>query len=93
MGISNTSLDLSKMSRMLVLKRPQPSTQELKETAVGIGRSFEYGKNDKISMMVENISEAFFSFVDEWHKAKRFTNFYSLRDFYSLIKYFLGACQ
>jgi hypothetical protein len=52
LGISNTILDLSKMSRMLVLRRPQPSTQELKDTAVGIGRSFEYGKNDKIAIMV-----------------------------------------
>ena len=43
---------------MLVLRRPQPSTQELKDTAVGIGRSFEYGKNAKIARMVEKISKS-----------------------------------
>jgi hypothetical protein len=40
LGISNTNLDISKMSRMLVLRRPQPTTNELKNTAVGIANSF-----------------------------------------------------
>lgn len=93
LAISNTNLDISKMSRMLVLRRPQPSTKELKETAIGISKSFEYGRNEKISIMIENMSEAFFKFIDQWHQQKRFRNFYSLRDFYSLIKHFLGACQ
>lgn len=81
------------MSRMLVLKRPQPSDEELKETAIGIARSFEYGKNEKILIIIRNISEAFFKFIEEWHNLKNFKNFFSLRDFYSLIKYFLGTCQ
>ena len=77
---------------MLVLRRPSPSEIELKNTAVGIGKSFDYGKYDKISLMIEKISEAFFRFVDNWHQQRRFKNFYSLRDFYSLIKDFLGTC-
>jgi len=39
-GISNTDLDVSKMSRMLVLRRPAPSKEDLIQTAKGIGKSF-----------------------------------------------------
>ena len=49
---------------MLVLRRPQPTTNELKDTAIGIAKSFEYGRNEKIQSMISKISETFFSFID-----------------------------
>lgn len=42
-GISNSELDVSKMSRLLVLRRPPAEEKDLYYTADNIAQGFKYG--------------------------------------------------
>ena len=40
-GISNSELDVSKMSRLLVLRRPKAEKEDLVDTAVNIAKGYQ----------------------------------------------------
>lgn len=43
-GISNSQLDVSKMSRLLILRRPQATEKDLIDTAYGIASGYPKGR-------------------------------------------------
>lgn len=92
-GISNWSLDASKMSRMIQLSRPEPDEQELYDTALDIVaascnstvRAVPYLSQQLLRLLARNFGQ----FYNE-QKRGRFSDFHGLRDFYSTCK-FLGT--
>jgi len=86
-GISNWVLDASKMNRGIHLSIPEPTQNDLKETAKSIVESFQ-----------ENYSDFFGKLAISYYKYKEFlknnypeySDFHGNRDFYHLIK---TACK
>lgn len=91
-GISNSELDVSKMSRLLLLRRPPNTPEDLEYTALSIaeGSAREY-MSEKIRILIKQLTKSFIFYLQIW-KAKRngFELLYGLRDFYGLIKNFIN---
>ncbi|KAL3853050.1 hypothetical protein ACJMK2_016633 [Sinanodonta woodiana] len=96
-GISNWALDASKMNRAIHLSRPEMDEEELILTGKSISDSFakssyasypgispKQERNLNISEELKGIASGYFEFVSN----QRFRNFFGLRDYYSLVKYF-----
>ncbi|KAL3853052.1 hypothetical protein ACJMK2_016635, partial [Sinanodonta woodiana] len=96
-GISNWVLDASKMNRAIHLSRPEMDEEELILTGKSISDSFakssyasysginpKQERNLNISEELKGIASGYFEFVSN----QRFRNFFGLRDYYSLVKYF-----
>ncbi|KAL3853049.1 hypothetical protein ACJMK2_016632 [Sinanodonta woodiana] len=96
-GISNWALDASKMNRAIHLSRPEMDEEELILTGKSISDSFaksshasysgissKQERNLNISEELKGIASGYFEFVS----TQRFRNFFGLRDYYSLVKYF-----
>lgn len=79
-GISNWTLDLSKMSRGVYLSRPDPSSQELQDTAVSIVEAIHEFVPSKVRELLRNLSDEYLKFCSN-------KTFHGLRDFYSVCKY------
>jgi hypothetical protein len=76
-GISNWTLDRAKMNRAIHLTRPEPTIEDLKDTAMGIIT------NHHLSASLRSLAEAYYHV---YHNLKN-TDFFGLRDYYHLIKY------
>jgi hypothetical protein len=87
-GISNWSLDASKMSRAIQLSRPEPNADELFQTAFKIVTSIvgEESLPENVQRQLRKISKDFFDFYN-YQKSGKHANFHGLRDFYSLCKH------
>ncbi|XP_041937940.1 E3 ubiquitin-protein ligase rnf213-beta isoform X4 [Alosa sapidissima] len=77
-GISNWALDPAKMNRGIFVSRWDPSEKELVETAQGICSSSK-AILLKIKHLFPQLAEAFLKICNE-------TQFFGLRDYYSLVK-------
>ncbi|XP_076154176.1 E3 ubiquitin-protein ligase rnf213-beta isoform X3 [Alosa pseudoharengus] len=77
-GISNWALDPAKMNRGIFVSRWDPSEKELVETAQGICSSSK-AILLKIKHLFPQLAEAFLKMCNE-------TQFFGLRDYYSLVK-------
>ncbi|XP_052812387.1 uncharacterized protein LOC128239961 [Mya arenaria] len=101
-GISNWSLDASKMNRGIHLSRPDMDEEELFETAVSISRSFTdkeeagltksfmIGQTLKSSLNTDEIVDDLKAIAHcycLYTVQLQFKNFHGLRDFYALVKY------
>ena len=95
-GISNWTIDVSKMNRNIYLSRPSPNQSDLNETALSILRyqinKIDYNTsflNKYLPKLARAVSESYYQF---WLKQEKYShkNFHSLRDFYWLLKY-LGS--
>ncbi|XP_062457519.1 E3 ubiquitin-protein ligase rnf213-alpha-like [Rhea pennata] len=85
-GISNWALDPAKMNRGLLVFRTDPSKEELVETAKGIcGDKFHLERVEHLFPILAN----FYCKVLEMQE----TEFFGLRDFYSLIKMIVAYAQ
>ncbi len=91
-GLSNWRLDASKMNRTLYLSCPDPDISDLKETAKIISKSI-IPSDDQLNRIDPLIIEALaISYHDLYEVLKnqqdqqKYTNYFGLRDFYSLIK-------
>lgn len=62
-GISNSELDVSKMSRLLVLRRPKATIEDLKFTARGIASKIVKNYTSKLDHHVEILTETYCSFL------------------------------
>jgi hypothetical protein len=92
-GISNWTIDVSKMNRNVYLSRPSPSQDDLYDTALAILK-YQINKTDSKEIFIENylpklartVSESYYQF---WMSQEKYShkNFHSLRDFYWLLKY------
>ncbi len=85
-GISNWSLDASKMNRTVFLSVPEPDEDDLKETAIAIAEEFEDGLGIKYQNIFEGLSKSYFLFKKEVAKSNFDSEFHGTRDFYHLIK-------
>ena len=92
-GISNSSLDVSKMSRLLVLRRPPADENDLVHTALNIAKGYKEELEDlpqKIKFLVKHLTYTYNNYLNLWvGKKNNFPLFYGLRDFYGLIKNFM----
>lgn len=78
------------MSRLLVLRRPQPAKSDLEFTAVNIAAGYRYGNNTKVQYIVRKLAQAINKFLEFWKgQLNNFPLFFGLRDFYGLIKTFM----
>lgn len=93
LGISNDKLDKSKMSRFLIIQRPELTHEDLLNTSQSICQSiFEKTKESvKVQEYLKNLSKSYITFINFWKTAnegERNMEFFGLRDFYNLIKTF-----
>ena len=66
-GISNSELDVSKMSRLLVLRRPAPTNQDLDFTALKIAQGYQPQQLDEAtSFAVKKLTSSYTSFLGIW---------------------------
>ena len=88
-GISNWSLDASKMSRVIQLSRPEPDASELFETAKEIvtatGELNTRYLSRNVSQMLNTLAKNFDKYYQD-QKHSRNKDFHGLRDFYSTCK-------
>ena len=92
-GISNWSMDASKMNRVVYLIDQEPDEEDLKITAREIVRSYElYIKRkvnyyEKFQNAFDSLSKAYYNFIEEKKRINyENSSFHGSRDFYSLIK-------
>lgn len=88
-GISNWSLDASKMSRVIQLSRPEPDASELFETATEIVTATGELNTRYLSRNVSQILNTLAKNFDKYYqdqKHSRNKDFHGLRDFYSTCK-------
>ena len=81
-GISNWVLDPAKMNRGIVVNRSLPDVDELREIAVGICRN-DRRVNNLMRNWLPSLAKAYLQLCEN---AKKYREFFGLRDFYSLIK-------
>ncbi|PKU43384.1 hypothetical protein llap_6310 [Limosa lapponica baueri] len=85
-GISNWALDPAKMNRGLLVLRTDPSKEELVKTAKGICAAQHHHES------IESLFPLLAEFYCKVLKTQK-TEFFGLRDFYSLIKMILSYTQ
>lgn len=74
------------MSRFLVINRPLPDDEDLKDTADKIFESYDPTFPDKFSTYVQALSMAYSEFIKTWKQMAHHRDFFGMRDFYALIK-------
>ena len=85
-GISNWSLDASKMNRTVFLSVPEPDEIDLIDTALAIAEEFEDGLKNKYKDIFQNLAKSYYLFKAEVSKSNFNSEFHGTRDFYHLIK-------
>ena len=91
-GLSNWRLDASKMNRALYLSCTDPDVDDLKLTAQIISKSMipQEGQLNRIdNQLIDALAVSYFELYEELKKhpdKMKYTNYFGLRDFYSLIK-------
>ena len=90
-GVSNWSLDSSKMNRGLTINIPDPNENDIQKTSITIAESY-LGKNleKNIKLFFENLGSCYYKYKQEFIKnkeIKKYEDFHGNRDFYHLIKY------
>eukprot|EP00767_Chilomastix_cuspidata_P002748 gnl/Chilomastix_cuspidata/2873.p1 GENE.gnl/Chilomastix_cuspidata/2873~~gnl/Chilomastix_cuspidata/2873.p1 ORF type:complete len:4706 (+),score=672.78 gnl/Chilomastix_cuspidata/2873:2-14119(+) len=89
LGITNYSIDFAKLSRAIVLVKPDPDGIDLKFTANEIMKSFSIpGKIQlfKSDHVVSSITDAYTSIIEKQNKVKRCIATFGLRNYYNLVK-------
>ncbi|XP_033124618.1 uncharacterized protein LOC117122951 [Anneissia japonica] len=88
-GISNWALDAAKMNRAIHLSRPEPTIDDLENTAKSIRDDSAKKKSRSIvhhtvsEDKLRKLAEAY----SDYQVDQMYTNFHGLRDYYSLVKY------
>ena len=94
-GISNWSLDASKMNRGIHLSIPEPDYEDLIETALAIAESYDIRLKSNYKEYFENLAKTYFEYKEKLSqnphsfdngKNKNLKEFHGTRDFYHLIK-------
>ena len=87
LGISNWSLDASKMNRVIFNVIQKPDIADLKKTAMEIASSINEKIANKYIVFYEQIAESYFNYIEQKRRDDRAdVNFHGLRDFYNIIK-------
>ena len=85
-GISNWSLDASKMNRTVFLSVAEPDEEDLIDTALAIADEFENDFGIKYKEIFEYLAKSYYLFKLEVGKSNFDAEFHGTRDFYHLIK-------
>ena len=87
-GISNYSLDMSKMNRTYNIVVEELNEDNTYETGIEIANSIKGNLNDFSKLIIKIISKCYFYYINDYQPEKgQIQNFHGNRDFYSLIKY------
>jgi hypothetical protein len=93
-GLSNWSLDSSKMNRAICLQRPEPSAEDIMFTGqniVGVSLSVDTMMHSRSQLQpwLMNLASAFHALYSDQKTffGHRSRNFIGMRDYYSLLKY------
>ena len=86
-GISNWKLDASKMNRGMQLSIPEPDKEDIKTTAITIGKSYDKTLADQFKSFYEDLGYAYFKYKKYLQTKSGKEDFHGNRDFYHLIKY------
>ena len=88
-GISNWALDASKMNRGIFISIPEPDEEDMRETALTIGKSYNEILADKFKYYFENLGKTYYeykNYLKTSHGSDGKEDFHGNRDFYHLIK-------
>jgi hypothetical protein len=87
-GISNWALDAAKINRAVLLSRPDPTLDDLYDTAVEIARGLDAAPhgNPRGLGRLRIVAQAYAAFQQARAGAPETRNFHGLRDFYALCK-------
>ena len=87
LGISNWSLDASKMNRAIFNVIQEPDIKDLKKTSLEISSSIDKQISNKYITFFDKITTAYYEYIQQKKSDDRIdVNFHGLRDFYNLIK-------
>ena len=87
LGISNWSLDASKMNRAIFNVIQEPDIKDLKKTALEISSSIDEQISNKYITFFDKITAVYYEYIEQKKRDDRIdVNFHGLRDFYNLIK-------
>jgi len=87
LGISNWSLDASKMNRAIFNVIQEPDIIDLKKTSVEIASSINEKIANKYISFLDRISTTYYEYIQQKKRDDRMdVNFHGLRDFYNIIK-------
>ena len=88
-GISNWNLDAAKMNRGISISIPEPDEEDVKETALTIGNSFDEALALRNKSFLENLGISYYNYkqyLKKNHSLDGKEDFHGNRDFYHLIK-------
>ena len=90
-GISNWSLDASKMNRAINIVIEEPDIDFIKQTAKDIASSIDKVIAAKSEKLINAISNAYIYYITDYQPKQGKEDFHGLRDFYYLIKYVFNS--
>ena len=85
-GVSNWTLDASKMNRGVYLAIPEPQEDDLQDTALTIAESYSISIKDNYQEFFENLASTYYIYKEKLKEIPKFQDFHGSRDFYTLIK-------
>ena len=86
-GISNWSLDASKMNRAINIVVEEPDEDSIIETAKEIAKAINEVIECKSQKLISSISKAYYYYINDYQPNQGKVDFHGFRDFYYLIKY------
>ena len=90
-GISNWALDAAKMNRAIHLSRPEPTPNDLEETAISLYQANVQSERE-LDASTKNVLNCLANAYHEYQPKQVRVNFHGLRDYYSLVKS-LDSCK
>ena len=91
LGISNWDLDAAKMNRGIFISIPDLNEDEIKETSLTIGESYDESLAQKYSQLYKDLGSAYYKYkniLKTNYNSDGKEDFHGNRDFYHLIKHF-----
>ena len=85
-GISNWTLDASKMNRGIYLAIPEPDEEDLQKTALTIAESYDNEISNTYADFFRNLASTYYHYKLILNVNNKFQEFHGTRDFYNLIK-------
>ncbi len=85
-GISNWTLDASKMNRGIFLAIPDPDEEDLQKTALTIAESYDNDLSENYGELFKNLASTYYEYKLNLNAKNKFQEFHGTRDFYHLIK-------
>ena len=86
-GISNWSLDASKMNRAINIVVEEPDIKHIEETAKEIARTINEDIEKQSEKLIISISKTYYYYISEYQPNQGKEDYHGFRDFYYLIKY------